>query len=92
VGELIACGALSFETALGLTVPQIEFLYESRQRVLASQRASFADDVAAAVIGCLDSDGHKALRKHIGLLRSIADGEPFDDGAASYTGDNVTVL
>ncbi len=91
MGELIACGALSFETALGLTVPQIEFLYESRQRVLASERAAFADDVSAAVIGCLDKDGHRALQGHIQRLRAIAEGIEEDD-PAGYTGENVTVL
>lgn len=82
---------MSFETALGLTVPQIEFLYESRQRVLAAERAAFADDVSAAVIGCLDKDGHRALQGHVKRLRAIAEG--LEDGeAAAYTEDNVTVL
>ena len=91
MGELIACGALSFETALGLTVPQIEFLYESRQRVLAAELAAFADDVSAAVIGCLDKDGHRALQGHIGRLRAIAEGQE-DGEAAGYTDEQVTVL
>lgn len=91
MGELIACGAISFETALGLTVPQLEFLYESRLRVLAAQRAAFADDVSAAVIGCLDKDGHKALQAHINRLRAISEGRDEAD-PAGYTGENVTVL
>lgn len=82
---------MSFETALGLTVPQIEFLYESRQRVLAAERAAFADDVSAAVIGSLDNDGRRALQEHISRLRAIAEGQE-DGEAAAYTEDNVTVL
>lgn len=91
MGELIACGSISYETALGLTVPQIEFLYESRQRALAGQRAAFADDVAAAVVGCLDKDGHKALQQHIAQLRAIAEGVPAGE-PAGYTDKDAIVL
>ena len=73
-------------------MPQIEFLYESRLRALAAQRAAFADDVSAAVIGSIDKDGHKALQQHIRQLRAIADGTPADGGGIGYTSDDAIAL
>lgn len=88
---MIASGSISFETALGLSIAQIEFLYESRQRVLAGNRAAFSDDVAAAVIGSLDEGGHKAFRGHVQALRAIAEGRSTDE-AAGYTDKDVIFL
>lgn len=72
-------------------MPQLEFLYESRQRNLAGQRAAFAHDVAVAVGGILGEDGSKALGQHMKLLQAVADGEPLPKGDA-YTENNVIVL
>lgn len=75
---------MSFETALGLTPHQLTMLYEARTRVLAAQRAAYADDVAAAIGGSLSEEGHKALQAHLRALRAVANGQD-PEAAASYT-------
>lgn len=91
MGELIVCGAVSFETALGLSIAQIEFLFECRQRAQAAERAALTDDTAAAVVGCLSEDGHKSLRKHLKALQAIAEGAP-DEVAVAYTDKDLIRL
>lgn len=59
-------------------------LYEARTRVLAAQRAAYADDVAAAIGGSLSEDGHKALQAHLRALRALAAGQD-PEAAATYT-------
>jgi hypothetical protein len=76
---------------LGLTIPQIEFLYEARQRALAGQRADFVADVQRAVNGSMGEAGHKAMQSYIARLEAIERGTPAEPDVG-YTGDDAVVL
>lgn len=77
---LVARGVVSLPQALDLTVRQVESLHEAMARSDADQRAAFIEDLATG-IGCITSDGAKALETVVTALRTRAVGAP----PASYT-------
>lgn len=76
----MARGVVGLPAVFDLTIRQIESLHEAMARSDAEQRAAFIEDLATG-IGCITSDGAKALETVVTALRARAEGA----SPASYT-------
>ena len=73
--ELVVSGAVTLETVFGLTVRQIESLYEVRQRTDAARRRAFINDLVVG-ISTLTKEGQKAAQEFTALLDARSRGVP----------------
>lgn len=84
--ELVNAGAVSFTEVFGLTVQQLESLYESRQRMLASNRHAFVNDLLVGIASLTES-GQQAAQRFLDLVRDRSLGK-HPDGMESGANPN----